>query len=153
MAMDGLSTVDVFEKMFFVLHKFFISKLPSLRINFSESVGVELPDEAGEVVVLEIGGEQEAGELGRVPDDEARLAGAPRHDLVRPRVVHHLVGLQEERRRAASASAAARRRCVHCGGRGRWPEGAAGIDSEEGFGDRGRRQRESDDLGEGGVRV
>lgn len=40
MAMDGLSAVDVFEKMLFVLHKIFISKLPSLRINFSESLNM-----------------------------------------------------------------------------------------------------------------
>lgn len=115
MAMDGLSAVDVFEKMFFVLHKIFISKLPSLRINFSESIGVELPDEAGEVVVLEIGGKQDASELGGVPHDEARLGGAPGHNLVRRRVVHHLVSLQQEGRRASAA--AGLWRCVHCGER------------------------------------
>ena len=62
-------------------------------------VGVELPDEAGEVVVLEVLGQQVPREVGRVPHHEAGAAGAPRHHAVGRRVLHHLVGLDQERRR------------------------------------------------------
>lgn len=62
-------------------------------------VGIELADEAGKVVVLEIGREKEASELGRVPHDEAVVGGAPRNDVVGGGIVHHLVGLEKERRR------------------------------------------------------
>lgn len=40
-------------------------------------IGVELANEAREVVVLEIGGEEDTAELRRVPNDEAVLATAP----------------------------------------------------------------------------
>ena len=70
-------------------------------------VGVELADEAGEVAVLEVGGQHTGRELGRVPDHEAPVRGvAPRHHRVAGRVVHHLVRLQQERRRSATAAAA-----------------------------------------------
>lgn len=45
-------------------------------------VCIELTNEAREVVVLEIGGEQKPSELRRVPNDETFLVRAPRHDLV-----------------------------------------------------------------------
>lgn len=64
-------------------------------------VGIELADEAGKVVVLEIGREKEASELGRVPHDEAVVGGAPRNDVVGGGIVHHVVGLQKERRRTS----------------------------------------------------
>ena len=68
-------------------------------------VGVELADEAGEVAVLEVGGQHTGRELGRVPDHEAPVRGvAPRHHRVVGRVVHHLVRLQQERRRSATAA-------------------------------------------------
>jgi hypothetical protein len=62
-------------------------------------VGVELPDEAGEVVVLEVLGQEVPGELGRVPHHEAVVGGAPRNYRVGCRVVHHVVRLAQERRR------------------------------------------------------
>lgn len=40
-------------------------------------VGIKLADEAGEVVVLEIGREKKATELGRVPNDKAVIGSAP----------------------------------------------------------------------------
>jgi hypothetical protein len=66
-------------------------------------VGVELAHEAGEVVVLEVLGEQIHAELGLVGDDEAGPRRRPRHDRVRCRVVHHLVGLAQERRQRGPA--------------------------------------------------
>ena len=69
-------------------------------------VGVELPHEAGEVVVLEVLGEQIPAELGLVGDDEAGPRRRPRHHGVRGRVVHHLVRLAQERRQRGRAPAA-----------------------------------------------
>jgi hypothetical protein len=72
-------------------------------------VGVELPDEGGEVAVLEVLGQEVPGELGRVPDDEGVAAGAPGDDVVGGRVVDHVVGLDEERRRPCPAVGRRRR--------------------------------------------
>jgi hypothetical protein len=61
-------------------------------------VGVELPYEAGEVVVLEVARQEVALEGVRVPDHEAGAsAGAPRDDGVGGRVGDHVVDLGEER--------------------------------------------------------
>ena len=78
---------------------------------------VELPDEGGEVAVLEVLGQEVPGELGRAPDDEAVVPGAPGHDVVRGRVVNHLVGLHEEGRRRRGGRPAVAHRGVR--GRGR----------------------------------
>ena len=82
-------------------------------------VCVELPDEAGEVVVLEVLGQQVPREVRRVPHHEAGAAGAPRHDVVGRRVLHHLVGLDEERRRRArpASATAVRVGTLHAGRR------------------------------------
>lgn len=56
-------------------------------------IGVELPDEAGEIIVLEVGGKEAGGELGGIPDDEAGLCAAPGDDFVGGRIVNHVVGL------------------------------------------------------------
>lgn len=42
-----------------------------------------MADEAGEVVVLEIGGKKKTGEVVGVPNDEAVVGGTPRNNLVR----------------------------------------------------------------------
>ena len=92
----------------------FVSFQEAKGIVFVTHVGVELPDEAGEVVVLEVLGQQVTGEVERVPHDEAGAAGAPRHDVVGRRVLHHLVRLDQERRRpTAAASAAAQVGTLH----------------------------------------
>lgn len=61
-----------------------------------------MSDEAGEVVVLEVGGKKEASELGRVPDDEAVVVGTPGDDLVGGGVIHHVVSLQKKWCRSSS---------------------------------------------------
>jgi hypothetical protein len=61
-------------------------------------VGVELPNEAGEMVVLEVPRQQVALEGVRVPDHEAAAAGAPGDDGVGRRVGDHVVDLGEKRR-------------------------------------------------------
>jgi hypothetical protein len=62
-------------------------------------IGVELPDEAGEVVVLEVVRQHVAREGGGVPDDEAVPGGAPGDDPVERRLAHQVIGLGQERRR------------------------------------------------------
>ena len=61
------------------------------------NIDIELTDEAGEVVVLEIVGEECEGELGHVPYDEAVAAFGPRDDGVGGGVLHHVVALVQER--------------------------------------------------------
>ena len=68
-------------------------------------VGVELSDEAGEVAVLEVGGEEEIREGGGVEDEEGVACGAPAHDGVRGRVADHVERLRHERRDGARAAA------------------------------------------------
>lgn len=54
--------------------------------------------------MFEVGGKKEACEFRWVPHHEALRAPAPRYDVVRRRVINHLIRLQEERRRSTSAS-------------------------------------------------
>ena len=60
---------------------------------------VELSNEAGEVVVLEVTGQDGGGELVGIPDDEAVASSAPRNNGVGGRILHHVEGLGEERGR------------------------------------------------------
>lgn len=91
-----------------------ICEFPTIRINFSETVDVELAHEAGEVGVLEVVGEQLEGELSDVPDDEGVAGAPPRDDGVGRLVLHHLVALAEERRQRGAPIAAAAARLHHC---------------------------------------
>lgn len=50
--------------------------------------------------MLEILGEKVASELRRIPDNETVVARAPRHDRIRRRIVHHIIGLAQERGRS-----------------------------------------------------
>jgi hypothetical protein len=59
-------------------------------------IGVELADEAGEIVVLEVIGEEVARELGRAPHHEGGLVLAPGDDVVGGRVVDEVVRLGQE---------------------------------------------------------
>lgn len=67
--------------MLLALDEFIIRKLPPLRIDLPETISVKLSDKAGEVVVLEVGGKETGGELRRVPDNKARIGGAPGDDV------------------------------------------------------------------------
>lgn len=77
MTVDRFPSVNILKKVLLVFDKIIISKLPPFRMYFSKSIGIELADEAGEVVVLEKGREKKASELRRVPNDEAVVGGAP----------------------------------------------------------------------------
>lgn len=83
-------------------------------------IGVQLPNETGEVVMLEVFRQKVPCELRWVPHYEAIVVTAPRHDRVGGRVIHHIVSLAQERRwsvhirnrrrsRLLSPAAAARR--------------------------------------------
>lgn len=87
----GFSPVDLTEKMLFSLLEELIGKLPSVWYNLSKTVGVELAHEAGEIVVLEVVGEEVAGELGGTPDHESGVVFAPRDDVVGCWVIDQLV--------------------------------------------------------------
>lgn len=45
--------MDVPQKVWLTSDKILICKCPLLRINFSKAICIELPDKAGEVIVLE----------------------------------------------------------------------------------------------------
>lgn len=112
-AVDGLAAVDVLEQMLPPLDEFLVRKLPPLRIDLPKAVGIELSDEAGEVVMLEVSGEEAGSEVGGIPDDEAGLGGAPGDDLIGRGIVYHLVGLLKERSRPAASSSSSATAVFH----------------------------------------
>ena len=59
-------------------------------------ISVELANEAGEVVVLEIFRKQILGESGGVPDDEGRSRIVPRNHVVDGVIVDELEGFGEK---------------------------------------------------------
>jgi len=61
-------------------------------------ISVELPNEAGEVVVLEVPWQQHRPKYMRIPNYEAIVGGAPRHNGIRGWVINHVVRLGKERR-------------------------------------------------------
>lgn len=61
-------------------------------------IGIKLPNEAGEIVVLEVIGKQVAGKLGRAPDHEGGFVLPPRHNVIGGGVIHEVVGLRQEGR-------------------------------------------------------
>lgn len=62
-------------------------------------ISIKLPDEAGEIVMLKILGQQVLCKFWRVPDDEAVVRRAPGHDRIGSRIIDHFVGLGEKGRR------------------------------------------------------
>jgi len=62
-------------------------------------VGVELPNKAGEVVVLEVVGKQISGELRRSPHHKGGVVLSPRHNVVSGGIIHQIVSLGEKRSR------------------------------------------------------
>ena len=60
-------------------------------------IGVELANEAGEVVVLEESREEGVGEVEGIEDDEAVVGWAPRDEFIGGGIVHHIVGFYDKR--------------------------------------------------------
>lgn len=77
MAVDRLAPVNVFQERFLPSYEFIICELPSFGIYFSESIGVELSNEAGEIIVFKVHGEQIPSEIQRIPHDKAATGLAP----------------------------------------------------------------------------
>jgi len=61
------------------------------------NVGVELANEAGEVVVLEESREERVGEVEGIEDDEAVVGWAPRDEFIGGGIVNHVVGFYDKR--------------------------------------------------------
>lgn len=83
-----------------------LQKIVNCEISITH-ISIELADKAGEVIVLEVGGEERLREGERVDDDEAVVITAPTDDGVCRRVVHHPVSLQHEGSRHRAPGAAA----------------------------------------------
>lgn len=66
-------------------------------------VGVKLPDEAGEIIVLEVLGKKIFSELWWIPYDETVVVRTPRHNRIGCGIVNHVIGLAQERRRRVSS--------------------------------------------------
>jgi hypothetical protein len=74
----------------------FLSFYVIVDMDVEAYVGVELANEAGEVVVLEVFWEQIASELSGTPNYEGRSVVVPGNEFVNARVLHQLVCLGEE---------------------------------------------------------
>lgn len=66
-------------------------------------ISIKLPHEAGEIVVLEVFGEQILFKTPRIPNNEAGIVQPPRNNGVRGGIIHHVIRLREERRRRIRA--------------------------------------------------
>lgn len=83
--------------MFFSLLEKLISELPSVRYNLSKPIGIELPDKAREVVVLEIVRKEITSELRWPPNNESSVIFTPRNYVVSGWIIYQLVGFGKER--------------------------------------------------------
>jgi len=97
MLVMGFSSVNLAQQVLLSFLEELIRELPSIRHNLSKTIGVELANEAGEVVVFEIVGEKVPSELGGSPNDEGGVVFAPRDYVVGGRVVYKLVCFGKER--------------------------------------------------------
>jgi len=59
-------------------------------------IGVELPDKAGEVVVLEVVRKEVPSKLRRTPNHKGALIFTPRYNVISARIIHQLICLREE---------------------------------------------------------
>lgn len=65
-------------------------------------IGVELTNEAREVVMLEVFGKQILGEIRVLPNNKRVSTFAPRYHVVRACIIHQLIRLRQKRRRHRS---------------------------------------------------
>lgn len=72
-------------------------------------ISIQLSDEAGEIVVLEVLRQEIPSKQWDVPNHEAVVTATPRHHRVRGWIVHHVVRFAQERRNRVPR----RRRFVH----------------------------------------
>lgn len=60
------------------------------------AISIQLADEAGEITVLEVPGQEQRREFVRIPNNEAVPSLTPRHNRICSRVFHHFEGLGEK---------------------------------------------------------
>lgn len=65
---------------------------------YAAHISIELPDKAGEIVMLEVLRQKQYRELRHVPDNKALVPAAPRHHLVGQWIVNHIVCLAQKGR-------------------------------------------------------
>lgn len=87
----GFATMNLVQHFPVPFHKVLVRELPSVWIDLSEAIGVELTHKAGEVVVLEVLRQKVASKLGRLPNHKTGTIKAPGHDRVCARLVHQVV--------------------------------------------------------------
>lgn len=68
----------------------------SCRDEKCTDISVELADEAGEVVVFEVVGEEVTGELRRAPNDKSGVVFTPRDDVVGGGIIDELICLGQK---------------------------------------------------------
>jgi hypothetical protein len=86
------------QQMFLALSEEFVREFPAVGDDLSESIGVELPDKAGEIVVLEVIGQQVSSELRRSPYHESGVVFSPRDNVISGGIVHQLISLGQKGR-------------------------------------------------------
>ena len=59
-------------------------------------ISIQLPDKAGEIVVLEVIWKQVSRKLGRPPHDEGGVVLPPRHNVISGGVIHEMISLRQE---------------------------------------------------------
>nr|GMD52300.1 hypothetical protein Iba_scaffold47220CG0010 [Ipomoea batatas]GME00880.1 hypothetical protein Iba_scaffold56159CG0010 [Ipomoea batatas] len=104
MTVNRLAPVDVLQKVWLTSNKVIICKFPVFRINFLESISIQLSDEAGEVIVLEESGQQISGEFGRVPDNKTLVVLTPGDNRISGGIIHHFISLGNKRRQSIDAT-------------------------------------------------
>ena len=81
----------VLEQVLLTSEEMLVRELPPVGIHFPEPVGVELTNEAAEVVVFEISRQDALREVERVSDDEAVVGRSPGDEPIGRRIVDHLI--------------------------------------------------------------
>lgn len=61
-------------------------------------ISIQLSDEAGKVVVLEVLGQQIFSELRGIPNNKAMASLIPRNDRIGDGIIHHFIGFGKEGR-------------------------------------------------------
>lgn len=97
LGLSSFSSMNLTQQMLLTLSEELVGELPSVRDNLPKTISVELADKAGEIVVLEVVGEEIAGELRGTPDDESGVVFAPGDNVIGGGIVDQLVSLGEER--------------------------------------------------------
>lgn len=89
--LSRLPPMDLAKQVFFSFLEEFVCKLPSVWNYFPKTIGVELADEAREIVVLEVVRKEVTSELRWTPNNKGGVIFTPRDYMVCARVIYKLV--------------------------------------------------------------